>query len=103
MSKIYCRFPVLEVIYCAFGKCCIGVNHIYCFLSSKICIVCVFLRLILEFELRTKEESGLVLYMARINHADFVTIQVSIYCSDRHCMSLISSLFVPMIQLSSNV
>ncbi|XP_029318612.1 laminin subunit alpha-2 isoform X3 [Cottoperca gobio] len=33
-------------------------------------------RLILEFELRTKEESGLVLYMARINHADFVTIQV---------------------------
>ncbi|XP_056150110.1 laminin subunit alpha-2 [Lampris incognitus] len=33
-------------------------------------------RLILEFELRTKEESGLVLYMARINHADFVVIQV---------------------------
>ncbi|XP_075940171.1 laminin subunit alpha-2 [Anarhichas minor] len=33
-------------------------------------------RLILEFELRTKEESGLVLYMARINHADFVTIQI---------------------------
>lgn len=30
----------------------------------------------MEFELRTKEESGLVLYMARINHADFVTIQV---------------------------
>lgn len=35
-------------------------------------------RLILEFELRTKEESGLVLYMARINHADFVSIQVSV-------------------------
>ncbi|XP_058469730.1 laminin subunit alpha-2 isoform X2 [Solea solea] len=33
-------------------------------------------RLILEFELRTEEESGLVLYMARINHADFVTIQI---------------------------
>uniref|UniRef100_A0A8C6UKU4 Basement membrane-specific heparan sulfate proteoglycan core protein n=1 Tax=Neogobius melanostomus TaxID=47308 RepID=A0A8C6UKU4_9GOBI len=33
-------------------------------------------RLILEFELRTKESSGLVLYMARINHADFVTIQI---------------------------
>ncbi|XP_032440521.1 laminin subunit alpha-2 isoform X2 [Xiphophorus hellerii] len=33
-------------------------------------------RLILEFELRTKELSGLVLYMARINHADFVSIQI---------------------------
>ncbi|KAM3603056.1 uncharacterized protein V6R79_015876 [Siganus canaliculatus] len=33
-------------------------------------------RLILEMELRTKEESGLVLYMARINHADFVSIQI---------------------------
>ncbi|XP_017267406.1 laminin subunit alpha-2 isoform X4 [Kryptolebias marmoratus] len=33
-------------------------------------------RLILEFELRTKEQSGLVLYMARINHADFVSIQI---------------------------
>ncbi|XP_061609364.1 laminin subunit alpha-2 isoform X6 [Phyllopteryx taeniolatus] len=33
-------------------------------------------RLILEFELRTQEESGLVLYMARINHADFVSIQI---------------------------
>ncbi|XP_060907751.1 laminin subunit alpha-2 isoform X3 [Labrus mixtus] len=33
-------------------------------------------RLILEFELRTKEDSGLVLYMARINHADFVVIQI---------------------------
>ncbi|KAK7907203.1 hypothetical protein WMY93_015815 [Mugilogobius chulae] len=32
----------------------------------------------LEFELRTKEDSGLVLYMARINHADFVTIQVTL-------------------------
>ncbi|XP_041661166.1 laminin subunit alpha-2 isoform X8 [Cheilinus undulatus] len=33
-------------------------------------------RLILEFELRTTEDSGLVLYMARINHADFVSIQI---------------------------
>ncbi|XP_029351939.1 laminin subunit alpha-2 isoform X3 [Echeneis naucrates] len=33
-------------------------------------------KLTLEFELRTKEESGLVLYMARINHADFVSIQI---------------------------
>uniref|UniRef100_A0AAV2K9N1 Laminin G domain-containing protein n=1 Tax=Knipowitschia caucasica TaxID=637954 RepID=A0AAV2K9N1_KNICA len=33
-------------------------------------------RLILEFDLRTTESSGLVLYMARINHADFVTIQI---------------------------
>ncbi|KAL6095758.1 lama2 [Pungitius sinensis] len=33
-------------------------------------------RLILEFEIRTKEDSGLVLYMARINHADFVSIQI---------------------------
>lgn len=40
----------------------------------------VFLRLILEFDLRTKEESGLLLYMARINHADFVSIQVSLPC-----------------------
>uniref|UniRef100_A0A671XJM5 Basement membrane-specific heparan sulfate proteoglycan core protein n=1 Tax=Sparus aurata TaxID=8175 RepID=A0A671XJM5_SPAAU len=31
-------------------------------------------RLVLELELRTKEESGLVLYMARINHADFVCL-----------------------------
>uniref|UniRef100_A0A7N6BSF3 Basement membrane-specific heparan sulfate proteoglycan core protein n=1 Tax=Anabas testudineus TaxID=64144 RepID=A0A7N6BSF3_ANATE len=28
------------------------------------------------FDLRTKEDSGLVLYMARINHADFVSIQI---------------------------
>uniref|UniRef100_H3DG70 Laminin subunit alpha 2 n=1 Tax=Tetraodon nigroviridis TaxID=99883 RepID=H3DG70_TETNG len=33
-------------------------------------------KLILEFELRAKEESGLLLYMARINHADFVSIQI---------------------------
>uniref|UniRef100_A0A8C4I4G9 Basement membrane-specific heparan sulfate proteoglycan core protein n=1 Tax=Dicentrarchus labrax TaxID=13489 RepID=A0A8C4I4G9_DICLA len=35
-------------------------------------------KLILEFQLRTQEESGLVLYMARINHADFVTIQFNL-------------------------
>ncbi|XP_029705872.1 LOW QUALITY PROTEIN: laminin subunit alpha-2 [Takifugu rubripes] len=33
-------------------------------------------KLILEFELRTKEDSGLLLYMARINHADFVSLQI---------------------------
>ncbi|KAL0967369.1 hypothetical protein UPYG_G00251370 [Umbra pygmaea] len=33
-------------------------------------------KLIIEFELRTTAESGLVFYMARINHADFATIQV---------------------------
>ena len=44
-----------------------------------VCVcVCVFPRLIMEFELRTTEDSGLVLYMARINHADFVTIQVRV-------------------------
>lgn len=34
-------------------------------------------RLILEFDLRTKEDSGLLLYMARVNHADFVAVQVT--------------------------
>ncbi|XP_078068970.1 laminin subunit alpha-2 isoform X6 [Mustelus asterias] len=33
-------------------------------------------RLIIEFEIQTKAESGLVFYMARINHADFATIQI---------------------------
>lgn len=33
-------------------------------------------RLKFEFELRTKDSSGLVFYMARINHADFVSIQI---------------------------
>lgn len=56
-----------------------GVFHVQTVLNH-FCIMCVCLRLILEFELRTKEESGLVLYMARINHADFVTIQVSTHC-----------------------
>ncbi|XP_069831051.1 laminin subunit alpha-2 isoform X3 [Dendropsophus ebraccatus] len=30
----------------------------------------------IELELRTKAESGLIFYMARINHADFATIQI---------------------------
>lgn len=38
--------------------------------------VSVFLSLTIEFELRTEADSGLVLYMARINHADFATVQV---------------------------
>uniref|UniRef100_A0A673MRU0 Laminin subunit alpha-2-like n=1 Tax=Sinocyclocheilus rhinocerous TaxID=307959 RepID=A0A673MRU0_9TELE len=33
-------------------------------------------RLIMEFEIRTEAASGLVFYMARINHADFATIQL---------------------------
>ncbi|KAA0701358.1 Laminin subunit alpha-2 [Triplophysa tibetana] len=33
-------------------------------------------RLIMEFEMRTEADSGLVFYMARINHADFATIQL---------------------------
>ncbi|XP_030638763.1 laminin subunit alpha-2 [Chanos chanos] len=33
-------------------------------------------RLIIEFEIRTEADSGLVFYMARINHADFATIQI---------------------------
>uniref|UniRef100_A0AAY4BZ23 Laminin subunit alpha 2 n=1 Tax=Denticeps clupeoides TaxID=299321 RepID=A0AAY4BZ23_9TELE len=33
-------------------------------------------KLIIEFEMRTTAESGLVFYMARINHADFATVQV---------------------------
>ncbi|KAI7799349.1 laminin subunit alpha-2 precursor [Triplophysa rosa] len=33
-------------------------------------------RLIIEFEMRTEADSGLVFYMARINHADFATVQV---------------------------
>uniref|UniRef100_A0A673MXM5 Laminin subunit alpha-2-like n=1 Tax=Sinocyclocheilus rhinocerous TaxID=307959 RepID=A0A673MXM5_9TELE len=32
--------------------------------------------LIMEFEIRTEAASGLVFYMARINHADFATIQL---------------------------
>lgn len=47
---------------------------------EKMCLLGC-LRLILEFELRTKELSGLVLYMARINHADFVSIQVWLLCT----------------------
>ncbi|XP_060095142.1 laminin subunit alpha-2 isoform X2 [Heteronotia binoei] len=33
-------------------------------------------RLTIEFEIKTKAESGLVFYMARINHADFATVQI---------------------------
>ncbi|XP_059501382.1 laminin subunit alpha-2 isoform X2 [Stegostoma tigrinum] len=33
-------------------------------------------RLIIEFEIQTEAVSGLVFYMARINHADFATIQI---------------------------
>ncbi|KAG1925040.1 Laminin-like protein epi-1, partial [Pimephales promelas] len=33
-------------------------------------------RLLMEFEVRTEADSGLVFYMARINHADFATVQL---------------------------
>uniref|UniRef100_A0A8D0L6L7 Laminin subunit alpha-2 n=1 Tax=Sphenodon punctatus TaxID=8508 RepID=A0A8D0L6L7_SPHPU len=33
-------------------------------------------RLAIEFEVRTEAESGLLFYMARINHADFATVQI---------------------------
>lgn len=32
--------------------------------------------LTIEFEVRTEAESGLLFYMARINHADFATVQL---------------------------
>lgn len=32
--------------------------------------------LTIEFEIRTEAESGLLFYMARINHADFATVQI---------------------------
>ncbi|XP_042651874.1 laminin subunit alpha-2 isoform X2 [Tyto alba] len=33
-------------------------------------------RLTIEFEVRTRADSGLLFYMARINHADFATVQI---------------------------
>ncbi|XP_006029235.2 laminin subunit alpha-2 [Alligator sinensis] len=33
-------------------------------------------RLTIEFEIQTEAESGLIFYMARINHADFATVQI---------------------------
>lgn len=32
--------------------------------------------LTIEFDVRTEAESGLLFYMARINHADFATVQL---------------------------
>lgn len=60
----------------------------------------VYLRLILEFELRTKEESGLLLYMARINHADFVSIQVPALLPKRpffYCVKNLSKSLNPVL------
>lgn len=67
--------------------CCIHMKYFY-YLS--IFILYVFPRLILEFDLRTKEGSGLLLYMARINHADFVSIQVSSHCISSQICHLFS-------------
>ncbi|XP_072852967.2 laminin subunit alpha-2 [Pogona vitticeps] len=36
--------------------------------------------LTIEFEIRTKAENGLAFYMARINHADFATVQIKNGC-----------------------
>lgn len=36
----------------------------------------LFHSLTIEFEVRTEAESGLLFYMARINHADFATVQL---------------------------
>uniref|UniRef100_A0A8C3JI83 Laminin subunit alpha 2 n=1 Tax=Calidris pygmaea TaxID=425635 RepID=A0A8C3JI83_9CHAR len=38
--------------------------------------VCLIFRLTIEFEVRTTADSGLMFYMARINHADFATVQL---------------------------
>uniref|UniRef100_A0A8B9LS25 Basement membrane-specific heparan sulfate proteoglycan core protein n=1 Tax=Astyanax mexicanus TaxID=7994 RepID=A0A8B9LS25_ASTMX len=50
----------------------------YAYVQFIKCIFCVCpsLSLVIEFDLRTEADSGLVFYMARINHADFATIQV---------------------------
>lgn len=37
---------------------------------------CLIPRLTIEFEVRTTADSGLLFYMARINHADFATVQI---------------------------
>uniref|UniRef100_A0A8C3RNL2 Laminin subunit alpha 2 n=1 Tax=Chelydra serpentina TaxID=8475 RepID=A0A8C3RNL2_CHESE len=45
--------------------------------EKKISLVLFLLfRLTIEFEVRTEAESGLLFYMARINHADFATVQI---------------------------
>uniref|UniRef100_A0A8C4LLN4 Laminin subunit alpha-2 n=1 Tax=Equus asinus asinus TaxID=83772 RepID=A0A8C4LLN4_EQUAS len=46
--------------------------------SALFCFTCMLLfhSLTIEFEVRTEAESGLLFYMARINHADFATVQL---------------------------
>lgn len=39
-------------------------------------LACLIFRLTIEFEIRTMADSGLLFYMARINHADFATVQI---------------------------
>uniref|UniRef100_A0A670YYY9 Laminin subunit alpha 2 n=1 Tax=Pseudonaja textilis TaxID=8673 RepID=A0A670YYY9_PSETE len=48
------------------------------FLISSLSVSFLFqmCRLTIELEIRTKAENGLLFYMARINHADFATIQI---------------------------
>lgn len=45
-------------------------------LPSLLFPVCLISRLTIEFEVRTTADSGLLFYMARINHADFATVQI---------------------------
>uniref|UniRef100_A0A674J3X9 Laminin subunit alpha 2 n=1 Tax=Terrapene triunguis TaxID=2587831 RepID=A0A674J3X9_9SAUR len=48
-----------------------------CTLEKALSLVLFLLfRLTIEFEVRTEAESGLLFYMARINHADFATVQI---------------------------
>lgn len=53
-----------------------------CFLGLTVFLVFrffspfVFHSLTIELEVRTEAESGLLFYMARINHADFATVQL---------------------------
>lgn len=46
-------------------------SHFSLFLCVLLCY-----SLTIELEVRTEAESGLLFYMARINHADFATVQL---------------------------
>lgn len=81
--KMWCRPHIYHIISLNNCMCrIISINDpsVLCTIFEMSWFMFVFHRLILEFDLRTKEESGLLLYMARINHADFVSIQVSLPC-----------------------
>uniref|UniRef100_A0A8C3H0K1 Laminin subunit alpha-2 n=1 Tax=Corvus moneduloides TaxID=1196302 RepID=A0A8C3H0K1_CORMO len=50
-----------------------GLQIYFLFLLFPVCLIS---RLTIEFEVRTTADSGLLFYMARINHADFATVQI---------------------------